>query len=237
MQKPDGDFCHLYSPIYDRKDEKTKLLYYSGEATLALAKFGALGSGPGAERLMAAADRGLDYLTDGAYDYLAGQFFFGEDHWTCMAADAAWDKLPDEHRQRYARFCDRFAAFLRRMQFTDEDALTAEQPDFRGAYGFSSILPAHATPVGSRSETAISIWRMDRHFGPLAAESADATRQQVLAGMQFLLARQITDDGAYLMPNPDEARGGLLMSDVNAFIRIDFIQHACSAMLRAMELL
>ena len=55
--------------------------------------------------------------------------------------------------------------------------------------------------------------------------------------MRFLLAHQIRDDSAYLMPNPEAARGGFLMSDVKRYIRIDFVQHACSAMLRAVDLL
>jgi hypothetical protein len=54
--------------------------------------------------------------------------------------------------------------------------------------------------------------------------------------MRFLLARQINDDSAWLMPNPGAARGGLLMSDVNRYVRIDFVQHGCSAMLRAADL-
>jgi hypothetical protein len=115
MQKHDGDFCHLYAPQKDERDEQTRLLYYSGEATLALAKLAALDAGADGARWAAAADRALDYLTGKNYDYLAGQFYFGEDHWTCMAADALWDRLSDEHRRRYARFCDQFAAFLRRM--------------------------------------------------------------------------------------------------------------------------
>ena len=43
MQKPDGDFCHLYDAAADSRDEeKTKLLYFSGEAAFALAKLDAL---------------------------------------------------------------------------------------------------------------------------------------------------------------------------------------------------
>jgi hypothetical protein len=55
--------------------------------------------------------------------------------------------------------------------------------------------------------------------------------------MGFLLQHQIRDDSAYLMPNPAAARGGFLMSDVKRVIRIDFVQHAGSAMLRAAEVL
>ena len=38
------------------------------------------------------------------------------------------------------------------------------------------------------------------------------------------------------MANPDAARGGFLMSDVKRYIRVDFVQHSCSAMLRAIPL-
>ena len=54
--------------------------------------------------------------------------------------------------------------------------------------------------------------------------------------MQFLLDHQIRDDNAWLMANPEAARGGFLMSDVKRYVRVDFVQHSCSAMLRAIPL-
>src|SRR6202000_696497 len=36
MQKPDGEFCHLFDPAKGVRNEKTQLLYYSGEAAYAL---------------------------------------------------------------------------------------------------------------------------------------------------------------------------------------------------------
>jgi hypothetical protein len=235
MQKPDGDFCHLYRPRSDERDTRTKLLYYSGEALFALAKL--LQAGVDDPRYVDALTRGLDHLTGAAYAYFAGQFFYGEDHWTCLAADAGWERLPPARRLAYARFCDGFASFLARQQFTADDAIVAAQPDFLGAYGFSPLLPPHATPVGSRSEALLSIYAMDRRRGPEGAAGARAARRQLLEGLGFLLRHQITDDAAYLMPAPDRARGGFLMSDVKRYVRIDFIQHACSAMLRAADLL
>ena len=239
MQKPDGDFCHLYNAQTDRRDEKTHLLYFSGEAAFALAKLAALvgPADPDYARWVAALDRALDYLTDKQYANLAGQFYFGEDHWTCMAADAAWDALPPAHREKYARFCDGFAAFLRRTQFTPRDAIAEAQPDFVGSYGFTPFLPPHATPVGSRSETTISTYDMQKRRGRAASDEGRATLEQIRLGMQFLLDHQIRDDNAYLMANPDAARGGFLMSDVKRYVRVDFVQHSCSAMLRASLLL
>lgn len=239
MQKPDGDFCHLFDFGRDKRDEKTKMLYYSGEAAFALGKLTALlgPRDPDYPRYAAALDRGLDYLTGAQYAHLAGQFYFGEDHWTCMAAEAGWEALPPAHRERYAKFCDQFVAFLRRTQFTPSDGAVSGQPDFLGAYGFSPLLPPHATPVGSRSETTVSSYGMMVRRGTADTRSGRATLQQIRLGMQFLLDHQIHDDSAYLMANPEAARGGFLMSDVKRYIRIDFIQHSCSAMLRAAEYL
>jgi hypothetical protein len=235
MQKPSGDFCHLYDPLADRRDEKTKLLYFSGEAAFALAKLTALvGPGdPDYARWTAALDSALHYLMVTQYAHLAGQFYFGEDHWTCMAADAGWEAVAPAHRDTYADFCDDFAAFLRRTQFRPEDAIVVAQPDFAGAYGFTPFLPPHATPVGSRSEAVISTYHMQQRRG----RPDPATREQIRLGMQFLLAHQIRDDDAWLMQSPEAARGGFLMSDVKRYVRIDFVQHSCSAMLRAIPTL
>ncbi|HEY7955497.1 MAG TPA: hypothetical protein VII38_09390 [Polyangia bacterium] len=239
MQKPDGDFCHLYRPVEKRKNEHAKLLYYSGEAAYALAKWMLLPGPPSAPwrapEISRALDRGLDFLTGQQYATLAGQFFFLEDHWTCMAADAGWDHLPAASRARYSDFCDQFVAFLRRTQFGADESITRAQPDFLGAYGFSPFLPPHATPVGSRSETAISTYAMARRRGEPDSKTAPI-RAQIAAGLRFLLQHQISDDSAYLMASPESARGGLLMSDVKRYVRIDFVQHSCSAMLRAMDL-
>jgi hypothetical protein len=238
MQKDSGDFCHLFDAMADKRDEKTKLLYFSGEAAFALAKLTALVGPHDSDytRWVGALDSALDYLTDKQYANLAGQFYFGEDHWTCMAADAAWDALPPAHREKYARFCDAFVGFLRRTQFGANDPVVEAQPDFVGAYGFSPFLPPHATPVGSRSETTISTYRMMQRRGRAGGDEGRATREQIRLGMQFLLDHQIRDDSAYLMANPDAARGGFLMSDVKRYVRVDFVQHSCSAMLRAIPL-
>ena len=238
MQKDSGDFCHLFDLLADKRDENVKLLYFSGEAAFALAKLSALVGphDPDYTRWVGALDRALDYLTDKQYAHLAGQFYFGEDHWTCMAADAAWDALPPAHREKYARFCDDFVAFLRRTQFDARDRVTDAQPDFIGAYGFSPFLPPHATPVGSRSETTISAYDMMQRRGRAGGDDGRATKEQIRLGMQFLLDHQIRDDSAYLMANPDAARGGFLMSDVKRYVRVDFVQHSCSAMLRAIPL-
>jgi hypothetical protein len=237
MQQPNGDFCHLYKPGSGERDEQTHLLYYSGEATFALSKLLTIDVLDEKARARArdGLDRGLHWLTDTQYATLAGQFFFLEDHWTCMSVDAGWSELDPARREPYARFCDQFIAFLGRTQFKEGDAIVASQPDFLGAYGFSPFLPPHGTPVGSRSETTLSTLSLQKRRG-LPARVTDVTRAQIVRGMRFLLAHQLDDDSSWLAADPEKTRGGFYMSDVARRIRVDFVQHACSAMLRAASL-
>jgi hypothetical protein len=238
MQRSDGDFCHLYDAVADRRDETTRLLYYSGEATLGLAKYLLLPDHKDDADARRALDAGLGYLIGPAYGHLVGQFYFGEDHWTCMAADFGWPNLSETRRLEASQFCDEFAAFLRRSQYQADEAMVDEAPDLLGAYGISPFIAPHSTPVGSRSETAISIYQMDLRKG-LSPDDPRVrrTRAQILSGMRFLLDHQIDDDAAWLMPNPEAARGGFLMNDVKRYVRIDFVQHTCSAIVRLLPLL
>lgn len=234
MQRADGDFHHLYDTAARRPDPDARLLYYTGEAAFALAQLAHVPGLPPPERARyaEAAGRALTYLTTQQYGYFAGQFFFLEDHWTCLAAEAAWDLVPEPERLRNARFCEDFAAFLRRFQYQPGEAGTAVQPDLVGAYGFSPLLPPHPTPVGSRSEATLSVLAMAERRGA-PARTLEALRRQLELGLKFLLDHQIDDDDAWLMPAPERARGGFHMSEVNRHVRIDFVQHACSALLRA----
>src|SRR5262249_5203620 len=65
MQRPDGSFRHLYDVRTRTPDDKAQLLYYSGEAALALARMHAI---TGEARYAAAAGRALDWLVDW-YDF------------------------------------------------------------------------------------------------------------------------------------------------------------------------
>jgi hypothetical protein len=78
---------------------------------------------------------------------------------------------------------------------------------------------------------------MDQRLGRGRLTQTEATRQQVLAAMRFILGRQLRDDNSWMMPELEEARGGIPQSDVKRTVRIDGIQHSGSALLRAVELL
>ncbi len=250
MQEDNGDFYHLYDIAHDRRDVTTKLLYYSGEAALALARWGRVAAQTDGDspRFLHAAEHALHYLTVEAYAPLAGAFVYGEDHWTCQAAASLYDAVdavdPAEGAG-WAAFCDGFARFVGRMQVRPGDAVARSHPNFVGAYGFGPFLPPHTTPVGSRSESLLATIAMDDAMAVRAnagghpaaaadwAQRAAELRGAVRDGMAFLLAHQLNADRAYLAADPDAVEGALQMSDVQRLIRIDTQQHCGSAMLSA----
>jgi hypothetical protein len=223
MQKPGGDFAHSYRLDEGRADPAPKLPYYDGEASLALVKAYRQYRDP---RYLEGARRGLDWLTKEQYRHFAGRFFFGEDHWTCIAAGAAW---PDLRDPVYERFCRDFAAFIRRQQFAPGE----HPPDRRGAYGFTPFLVPHTTPTGSRTESMISAYLLGRSHG----RADERIRTQVREALRYLLQQQLQPESCYLCADPERAAGGFLESPTARHVRIDFVQHASSALLRGAELL
>ncbi len=223
MQRPAGDFAHYYRLREGRPDPTTKLPYYDGEATLALVKAYRQYRDP---RYLEGARRGLDWLTKVQYRHFAGRFFYGEDHWTCIAAGAAW---PDLRDPAYETFCRGFAAFVRRQQFQPGE----HPPELRGAYGFTPFLVPHNTPTGSRTESMISAYLLGRSHG----RPDERIRGQVREALRFLLQQQLQPDSCYLCADPARAAGGFLESPTARHVRIDFVQHAGSALLRGGEIL
>jgi hypothetical protein len=220
MQRPDGSFRHLYDPRTHTPDDKAELLYYSGEATLALARMYVITSD---ERYARAADRGLAWLVHW-YDFFMGGFFYGEEHWTCIAAEAAWPFAKDPD---YMDFCHGYGAFLREQQALPGE--NADQDDFAGAYNVTSFVPPYNTPAGSRTEAMISAYLLGKHHGSPDPE----VRGQIRAAMQYALGQQIRPETDFNVVGPGV--GGMPGSPIDRNVRIDFVQHVCSAMIRASE--
>ncbi|HWO22320.1 MAG TPA: hypothetical protein VNO30_26355 [Kofleriaceae bacterium] len=220
MQRPDGSFRHLYNPTTRLPDDQAQLLYYSGEATLALARMHVVTGDPAYAR---AAEQGLDWLV-GWYDFFMGGFFYGEEHWTCIAAEAAY---PAVKNGAHVDFCHGYGAFLREQQ-----AAPGEHPDeddFAGGYAFTPFLVPFNTPAGSRTEAMISAYLLGRHHG----RPDPAVRRQIRNALQYVLGQQITPENDFAVVGP--GRGGVPGSPIDRNVRIDFVQHVCSAFIRASE--
>ncbi|HEY4238265.1 MAG TPA: hypothetical protein VGM88_00540 [Kofleriaceae bacterium] len=227
MQRPDGSFRHLYNPKTHQPDDKAQLFYYSGEAALALARMYVITKD---DRYAVATEKALDWLVDW-YDFFMGGFFYGEEHWTCIASEAIWPRVK---KDKYMNFCHGYGAFLRASQADPGDY--PDEADYTGAYNMTPFVVPYNTPAGSRTEAMISAYLLGREHG----EPDAAVRGQVKAALQYVLGQQIRPDsdfdaaGRKGMPDGD-ADGGLTSTPIDRSVRIDFVQHVCSAMIRASE--
>lgn len=220
MQREDGSFRHLYDPKTQQPDDKAELLYYSGEASLALARMYVVTKD---ERYVKAANKGLAWLVHW-YDFFMGGFFYGEEHWTCIAAEAAW---PSANDPDYMDFCHGYGAFLRAQQPVPGEH--PDQDDFAGAYNVTSFVPPYNTPAGSRTEAMISSYLLGKHHGT----PDPAVRAQIAAALQYALGQQIRPESDFNVVG--DGLGGMPGSPIDRNVRIDFVQHVCSAMIRASE--
>jgi hypothetical protein len=220
MQRPDGSFRHVYDPKTKTYDDKAELLYYSGEAALALARMHVVTGDPAYAK---AAEKALDWLVDW-YDFFMGGFIYGEEHWTCIAAEAIW---PAAKRPKYREFCDGYGAFLRAQQPQVGDH--PDEDDLAGAYNFTPFVVPYNTPAGSRTEAMISAYQLGVHHGRGDPE----VRDQIALALQYTLGQQIRPESAFNVVG--EGMGGMPATPIDRTVRIDYVQHVCSAMIRASE--
>ena len=223
MQKSNGDFCHGFAPATGLRDCAGQVLWYSGEAALALAKLHQIL--PDAT-WTAALERALDYLTGANYDYFLGQFFIGEDHWTCIAAEAAF---PVVNKDAYARFCYAFARLNRRVQVEPDGGPLA---DLAGAFGITPFFLPHNTPAGSRTEANVATYRLS----VLRGEPQPDILETVRRSLRYLVDQQFRPEGMYMFARPESALGGIGQTPLQPVVRIDYLEHSGSAMARGLDL-
>ncbi len=221
MQRPDGSFRHIFNADTREPDEHEQLLYYSGEAALALARMYEVTKDP---RYARAAEAALDWLVDW-YDFFMGGFFYMEQHWTCIAAEAIWPAVKSD---KYREFCDGLGAFLRGQQPDASDL--GDEADLAGAYMITPFVAPYNTPTGSSTEAMISAYLLDLDHGRPDPE----IRAQIDRAMQYALGQQVRPDNDFSALGAGD--GGVPESPVNRMVQIDYVQHVCSAMLRASEL-
>lgn len=222
MQKDNGDFCHSYKPKAGKRNCDRILLYYSGEATLGLARLYQLTHD---EALKKPIERALDFLTDTKYHFFMGQFFISEDHWTCIASEAAYDAV---HKESYLEFCREFARLNRRAQLEEGHPFH----DLRGSFGITPFFMPHNTPVGSRSEANVATYLLSERWGRPDAE----VRDTVLRAVRYLVDQQYTEERYYLFRAPQRASGGMGQTPIRSSVRIDYVQHSAAAMVRALPM-
>jgi hypothetical protein len=220
QQRPDGAFLHYY----DRQTSQAldrPALYYASEATLALARAYPLTHNP-ADR--DAAVRGLQHLVGPAWRFFGDRYYFGEEHWTCQAMAALWPHAPNPQA---LDFCLRWHAWTRAL----EQRAGASPFDVEGALGVIAVLTPRLTPVASRCEAAVATLAVARQAGVAPHELA-ALEAQIRRALALLVRSQFRPGPRHLFRHPQGVDGAMPGSLVDWDLRIDYTQHAGSAMVQ-----
>jgi hypothetical protein len=223
QQRADGEFMHKYQRDEMRPID-TQGLYYSSEAVLALARtYRVLHNTADRD----AASRGLAYLVGPGWSFFGSRYYFGEEHWTCQAVGELWSVAPDP---KALDFCVRWVAFNRRQQQHEGDG----PYDADGAHGIGPLLTPRLTPVASRCEAGVATLEAARTAGVEQTE-LNAIEQQMRHSLAFLLRHQFVPGRTHLFADPSLVHGAFPGSPVDWKLRIDYTQHAGSALIRWLE--
>jgi len=222
QQRADGEFMHQYDRGA-RHPIDVQFVYFTGEASLALARSYLLSKGTEDRD---AARRALAYLVGPAWQFFGNRYYFGEEHWTCQVmAD-----LVESPSDPALDFCVRWQRFGRRMQHTEGDS----PQDTDGALGMDPVITPRLTPVASRCEAAVATLDAATRLGLPQAERGAIDRQTRRA-LAFLLRHQFRPGPAHLFADPAAVHGAIPGSPVDFQLRIDYAQHAGSAMIRWLQ--
>ena len=226
QQRPDGELMHLY----DRRAKRPvdiQLLYYTGEAALALSRAHTLLGDP---RDLDAATRALVRLAGPAWSFFGSRYYWGEEHWTCQAMDDLWDHLSATVRDTALTFCLGWQAYGRKLMYGPGDT----PYDADGAYGVGPIVTPHLTPAGSRAEAGLATLDAATRAGR-PAEELTVLDRQMRRSLAMLLRHQLPGR-EYLFVDPAAIEGAMPGSEVDWQLRIDYAQHTGSALVRWLDL-
>jgi len=223
QQRGDGEFMHEYDRVGNHPLDY-QYLYYSSEATLALARAYAITQD---KTDLEAASRGLRNLVGPAWSFFGDRYYFGEEHWTCQAMAVLWKYAPDPDA---LDFCLRWQEFGRALQQREG----ASYFDADGAIGVGPVVTPRLTPVASRCEAAVATLEIARQNG-VAASEVDLLDKQLRRALALLVRQQFHPGPRHLLKNPASVEGAMPGSEVDWELRIDYTQHAGSAMVRWLE--
>ena len=219
MQRPDGEFMHRYDrPRAAPIDFQGQ--YFSGEATLALARAHEITKDP---LDLEAARRGLERQVSGDARFFGDRYWFGELHWECQALEALWDEAPDREALAYSL---RWSGFQRAISQHAGDG----ELDLDGGMGIGPLPTPRLPMIAGRTEGIRATLEVARKAGVDRAE-VEALTWQVRRALALFIRHQLPADIGHLLANPTAMRGAIPGSVVDLKVRVDFVQHAGHALL------
>jgi hypothetical protein len=231
QQRADGELMHLYDRAAKAPID-VQLLYYTGEASLALSRAHLITAD---DRDRDAASRALARLAGQGWSFFGSRYYFSEEHWTCQAVADLWQRAPDPEA---LAFCLRWHEYQRRLQHG-----VGESPfDAEGAFSFGPFITPRTTPASSRGEAAgaaLDVMKRDPSAGTKdPAEHARTVAlldEELRRAIAFVLRAQLRPGPRHLFARPDAIRGAMPGSSVDLQLRIDYVQHAGSMMIRWLD--
>jgi hypothetical protein len=146
-------------------------------------------------------------------------FFFFEEGWHCLAARHA---LTSHRNDGYEQLCiDYVASRLRFVARADDTS----EPNFVGGYGLGDLFPPRNTATAGLGEALNAAIAIKKKRG--MPVDADKALLRDLVG--FLLRAQWSEASCYACRKPQTVVGGFSQQLASPSIRIDYVQHAMSA--------
>jgi hypothetical protein len=225
MQRPDGEFLHFYDR-FESKPLVEQVLYSTGEATLALERASRV---TGNQKAHDAARRALEHLVNPPFWYVGWRYFWGSEHWTCHSMNALFSRAPNRGA---LRFCLDWQESVRNLAIRDR----AAAPAFDGATSGGPFVMPQLVGTASRMEAAVSTLDAALRAGidPGEIERLEAGIRESLG---FLMRFQLRPGPAHLMPDPKAMHGGFPATPTDLHVRIDYPQHAGTALLHFLRIL
>jgi hypothetical protein len=232
QQRPDGELMHDFD-LATGKPVDVQYMYFTGEASLALARAHRITGDPEDLR---AASRALARLSGRGWSFFGSRYYFNEEHWTCQAMADLWERAPDPEA---LAFCLRWHEYQQRLQHEDGDSPF----DAAGSFGFGPFVTPRVTPASSRGEAAaaaLEVLQKDPSAGAAGAEEharkVALLDRELRGALAFVARSQLRPGPRHLFADPEAVRGAFPGSAIDLQLRIDYVQHAGSMMIRWLAL-
>jgi len=226
QQRPDGSFAHHIELADGRPAPRKGSIYVDGQIVLGLslleshlAEGGTATGFPSPEALHTSVERAMDHFGTDYWPRFIRPIGFIEENWHCIAAAAS---LEHHRHHAYERFCLDYVAFKSRLIH----APGSVRDDLVGGYGLGNVVPPHNTATAGFGEAAASALRIQLVRG----EDAGATKDHLRAALTYLIRNQWRADRCFVCAPGKSIAGGFSEHPASGRIRIDYVQHAWSAL-------
>jgi hypothetical protein len=230
LQRENGSFFPAFDAEARRGRGEHEILYAAGQAVLSLVlleqqldslKGSAAEPLPSRDRLKGALDRAMAFYGGPYWAKPLRDFYFFEEGWHCLAARHA---LSSHRNDGYEQLCIDYVASRQRSVASARDT---SEPNFVGGLGFGAadLFPPRNTAtagMGEALDAAIAI-KLKRGM------NVDADKAVLRDLLGFLLRAQWSEAGCYACKRPETIVGGFSQQLASPSIRIDYVQHAMSA--------